>query len=710
MIDSVLETFYKLPAKDYYKDEISFWGNYKWPRDEYTRFKTCEQLEKKADETRCMTLALSHLTSLNELGLAVDSGLGWLAGPDCSDRVHLFKEKEKIFGPTYSKPSQSQRNKQWIWDAITLEVRRDQARPQGRFGRATPVLERGDPNPFAQTTTFQTIHGHYYESVAIPDLRWAQVPCRDVYPPLVFRGLDIERGNRDKDYVLCKSSYPADVLNPNELKYSHLEWLMENEWAQQAFLTSFTISVTDNASNFRHIQTLNIAKLSSRYLPALSNQAFWSALPNLQTLKMFVSPDWRDIVRGSDERLQDGIICPSAAGTQFFTFLENCVAKRENITTLDIGWIGGGERATGLFARNQNILPAPVLSFIDPESAHLTCRVLTLPSIKHLTLTNCWFHPSALKVFVRRMEHAKLQILKLDSVSLTALAGSTHTPPVPNANHQAGHIIAQIQAHALGQIAPANVNLQAAPAGNTANNNFHPPPQGIGHAGMHGVNQAAVPHQFGHGATQPHDISSSLNTYHAFMQHPGRSVVNAPVPLGGHLSHWAVKQAGPENECLEEDHRIGSWGEVIDKITPGKTIDQRRAQLNHSIQNPKVRKPTCLQRIEFVSCGYVRLLRHFALIQDTIAEVMRRPPRCLRHRYRVLSKIMMKADHDVLLGTIAPAMPKLESDVLQVAFHMRMGWKKSDLTQYETREDGQPVGGSGRFSGVVSRSTEPTDD
>ena len=700
MIDAVLETFYKLPAKDYFKDEISFWGNYKWPRAEYTRFKTCEQLEKKADETRCMTLALSHLTSLNELGLVVDSGLGWLAGPDCSDRVHLFKEKQKIFGPTYSEPSRNQRNKQWTWDAIALEVKRDRVQPQGRFRRANLAPEQ-------EQTTFQTIHGNYYESVAIPDLGWAQVPCRDVYPPLVFRGLDIERGIRDWDNVLCKSSYPSDALTPNDLKYSHLEWLMENEWAQQAFLTSFTISVTDNASNFRHIQTLNIAKLSSRYLTALSNQAFWSALPNLQTLKMFVSPDWRDIVRGSDERLQDGIIRPSAAGTHFFNFLENCVAQRENITTLEIGWVGGGERATGLFARNQNILPAPVLSFIDPSSAHLTCKVLTLPFVKHLTLTNCWFHPSALKVFVRRMEHATLQTLKLDSVSLTALAGGPHATPAPNVNPQAAQLMAQAQA--LGHLAAANFNAQAPPAINIANANIHPP-QPIGH------HQAVVLHGYAaglaatHGAAPSHDLPNSLNTFHAYMQHPGRSTVNAPVPLGGHLSHWATKQAGPENECLEESHRIGSWGEVIDKITPGKTIDQRRAQLNHSVDNPKVRKPTSLQRIEFVSCGYVRLLRHYSLIQTTIAEVMRQPPRCLRHRHRVLSKIMMKADHDVLLGTIAPAMPKQESDVLQVAFHMRMGWKKRDLTQYEAREDGQPVGGSGRFSGVVSRSTEPTNN
>lgn len=710
------ETFFKLPAKDYFEKQVSFWGHYRWPRSEYTRFKSCEQLEKKADETRCMTLALSQLTSLNELGLAIDSGLGWIEGPDCSDRVHLFREKQRIFGTTYSEMTRSQRNKQWIWDAVSLEVKRNRGLAQERFEVGTPAIERGAPNQY-EATTFQTIHGPYHESHATPNLQWAQVPIQDVYPPLIFRGLDIERGVKDTDNVLCKSSYPSDALTPNELKYSHIEWLMENEWAQQAFLTSLTISVTDNASNFRHIQTLNIAKVSSRYLSALSNKAFWAALPNLQTLKMFVSPDWRDIVRGSDELLQAAMICPSSAGAQFFDFLESCVAKSENITSLDIGWLGGGERATGLFARNQHILPAPVLSITDPDGAYLSCKVLKLPFVKHLTLTNCWFHPSALKVFVRRMEQASLQTLKLNSVSLTATAGNNAANPVATA--QVGHH--NIQAPAVLPVAPinfnfpANYNFQVANAGYLAPNNINTQVQNAGFIAPQLLAPAVGPFQLqsppaNANASQSQDTLSSLNTFHPYMQHPGRSTVNASVPPGGHLSHWATEQSGPDNECLELSLRNGSWGEVIDKISPGKTIDQQRALLNHSVINPKMPKPTSLKSIEFISCGYVRLTHHPALVQSSIPEVMSRPPRCLRHRHKVLSKIMMRADHDVLLGTIAPAMPQPESDVLQVAFNMRMGWKEDDMTQYEAREDGQPIGGSGRFSGVVARGSEPIDE
>lgn len=672
-----------------------------------------------------MTLALSQLTSLNELGLVVDSGLGWIEGPDRSDRVHLLAEKQPIFGSTYLKPSRSQRNKQFTWDAIVMESKRNQGFGQERFGPEIPASERLIPHQY-QPTTFQTIHGPYYEAVAIPSLAWAQVPVKDVHPPLIFRGLDVERGTKDTEKALCPSSYPSDALIPNELKYSHIEWLMENEWAQQAFLTSLTISVTDNASNLQNIQTLNIAKLSSRYLTALSNQDFWAALPNLQTLKMFISPDWRDIVRGSDEVLQAAMICPSSAGKQFYDFLETCVAKKESITSLDIGWLGGGERATGLFARNQHILPAPVLSFTDPEAAHLSCKVLKLPFVKHLALTNCWFHPSALKVFVRRMEQANLQTLKLDSVSLTALA---NTANVNNHNHHQPVVnIPHVNIpHVNGHLLPPPPGLVAINHGNV-----QPPPAGYGQHGLgNNVNQqlptAGYPYPAmiapmagtfhlqpqsirpSRGASEPQDILSSLNAFHPYMQFPGRAVVNATVPRGGHLSHWAAEQLAPDISCLEETHRNGSWGEVIDKITPGKTIDQQRTFSDDSAVIPKARKPTSLQRVEFTSCGYVRLTHHRTMAQNTLAEVMSLPPRCLRHRHKVLSKIMMKANHDVLLGTIAPAMPQQESDVLQVAFNMRMGWEENDMSQYEPREDGQPIGGSGRFSGVVERSAEPED-
>ena len=64
---------------------------------------------------------------------------------------------------------------------------------------------------------------------------------------------------------------------------------------------------------------------------------------------------------------------------------------------------------------------------------------------------------------------------------------------------------------------------------------------------------------------------------------------------------------------------------------------------------------------------------------------------------------MMHADNDELLGWIAPDMHAQEKGILEHAFGMRMGWEEDDESKFEAREDGQPWGGSGRFSGVVER-------
>ena len=50
-----------------------------------------------------MAEALSYLTNVRELGLSLDSGLGWLHGSDQSDRAKTAKGKSKVFGARYSR-------------------------------------------------------------------------------------------------------------------------------------------------------------------------------------------------------------------------------------------------------------------------------------------------------------------------------------------------------------------------------------------------------------------------------------------------------------------------------------------------------------------------------------------------------------------------------------------------------------------------------
>ena len=635
----MLATMVNPPRKGLYQTHVTFWGQYKWPNPQYSRYASCEDMEKIADETRCMTQALSTLKSATELGLSLDSGLGWIQGPDISDRAELFKQHTKIFDTRYAEPSETQIECGLVWDSMKRQF----------FNPRRP--------------TFQTVLVSHPNAI-MPEIAWGIAHAQAVYPPLVFRHNDAEEPSSvftqqraHDDQQAFTNPFSSAPLIPNALTDGQIQWLLENEWAQRAFLSSFCVSLIDNATTFQYVRTLNIAKISSRYLSELKREDLWAAFPNLEKLTLAVSPDWRDIVKESTGTVTDPALIPSTAATKFYSLLEACIKRCKTITTLELGWVGGGERAVGIFARNKNILPAPVLDFgTETISVDLRCNVLTLPHVQRLTLTNCWFHPRALKQFVKKMQANNLRTLKLDSVSLSTLPGRTANAPA--VNHP--------------------------PGGNNALLGLYPP----------GPANHLAPQQ---GWWIPGPLLDA-----------DPDIPQAQAPPGGHVSEDddGGPHKPPPSSCLIKDQRDGSWPEVIDKITPGRTLDYERYLhgVIPGMQNPpEPRNPGSLRRIEFVSCGYLRLTHLKNLQQDPICHVMSKPPQCLRQRARDLSAVMMSGDHDPLLGQIAPAMAKHESDTLQVAFGMRMGWEDNDLTKYETREDGQPIGGSGRFSGVVEK-------
>ena len=203
-------------------------------------------------------------------------------------------------------------------------------------------------------------------------------------------------------------------------------------------------------------------------------------------------------------------------------------------------------------------------------------------------------------------------------------------------------------------------------------------------------------------------ILKALDEFHEYAVGPATPthLSRMAAPPGGHLQHFDIHRQNTIRESLAITPRKGSWGGIIDKITPGLTIGQQRHILFNGLDttptpSPSPNPKTSLKRINFRSCGYVRLRNHKTLIQDDICDVIEKVPRCLRHRYQILWAIMMHSDNDELLGWIAPDMPAQEKNILEHAFGMRMGWEEDDETKYEAREDGQPFGGSGRFSGVI---------
>ena len=83
-----------------------FWGIYRWPFKNYNRYSQLEGLEQTADETRTMAKALQYICKAKELGLSMDGGLGWIAGPDFNQRVVQRGEKPAVFGESRFVPEQ----------------------------------------------------------------------------------------------------------------------------------------------------------------------------------------------------------------------------------------------------------------------------------------------------------------------------------------------------------------------------------------------------------------------------------------------------------------------------------------------------------------------------------------------------------------------------------------------------------------------------
>jgi len=66
--------------------------------------------------------------------------------------------------------------------------------------------------------------------------------------------------------------------------------------------------------------------------------------------------------------------------------------------------------------------------------------------------------------------------------------------------------------------------------------------------------------------------------------------------------------------------------------------------------------------------------------------------------------VMMHRKEDSFWGQIATDFIEVERTALTTGFPMTLGWDDDDDdSKFDNLEDGQPIGGSGRFSGRVQR-------
>ncbi len=246
--------------------------------------------------------------------------------------------------------------------------------------------------------------------------------------PIIMNGYNLSAEIGGWCHLIQKKVAPprSFPIQPGSLTEAQAQWLMETVWAQRAFLSAYITSILANKDCFAQVHSLHIARISSGLLSSLEQKELWQGLPSLATLTLLVSPDWRaEHITGDQNFNSNMLISPVDASLQLSAFLKAYIAPLEKLSNLTIGFIGGGEHATGIMARNQHVLPAPVS--LAPRvwlSNHVNepdfSTIITFSHIKQLTVQNAWFSPLMLEAFMIRSRDTSLRTLTLRSVSLTA--------------------------------------------------------------------------------------------------------------------------------------------------------------------------------------------------------------------------------------------------------------------------------------------------
>jgi hypothetical protein len=659
---------------------ITFWGIYRWPHKIYNRYAQLEGLEQTADETRTMTRALGNISQATELGISIDGGLGYLTGPDVNSRVADRGEAPVVFGetrfvpepkykhpllvpktksddpPSYYSPINDSLYESFERMLIEAGYRGENLVAAVRLmmeseGRpVAPAIHRSTSNDFTEAV-HRVAGGNEPEGpTAIASTAGDLTTFADAIVGQYIGEFPSTNDGRPNNPKLRNTSPP---LRPNDLTSAQKEMLLEIEWAQRAFMQSYVIAVIDNPLTFKNITALVIARLPSGQLTSLRREDFWTTLCKIEKLTLGVIPDWREVSKLPEGWVHEQRLQPSLAVTSVYQVLQEQVSRRENIKRLHFEWLCGGEYAPGAHARNQNILAAPLV----PRSMDMVCttpgqkvQVLTLPHVECLSLKNCWTSPHILQQFLA-LGGNSLQSLEFDSVSLSAPIPLRANPgPANVANHGVAAMNQMMNAVAVHQATlqwQQHVQAQAPPL--AAQN--QPPP---------------VP-------PQPPQQPVQVNT--------------DPVPIG--LEWLRV--------------RNGCWSELISEFTPGKSLADARYERGVG-PKPPLRLPTKLKKMEFRSCGYVRMDLDF---EQSMLDAPDAPGLPLAGKRGTGYDTIMMFNQDNSLATIVNHISAMESATLQNIWGMETSWNisRGELV-LDAKQDLVLNAGRGRFDGIIEAPKE----
>lgn len=697
------------PSKKGLDPVVSYHGSYAWPSDQYNRFAGLAGLENTADDTSRMKAAFQKLKIVQELALSVDSGLGWLSGPDRSVRGRIFERPSAIFGPAWDVYDHTRQAAEDLWAA--LEQSQQSFAPQASMREIMVDYHN-------LTGTSQEVDGLQGQVQANTQL-WSTIEQRKLLPFKIPVGMGLLY-TTNSPHPMESIAHKSTTLMPGQLSKDQKEWLLETQWAQQAFMESYVLAVTDNPSTFCNVKTLNIAKLSSRFLPMLTRDSFWDALPALNNLILHISPDWRVVEKDDAGNAEIRNKAPSEAIYMFHAeVLRDQIADRESIKKLNVGWVGGGEHAQGLFARNNHLLPSPVtqLEFCLVPSGDFA---LVFDHVEELTLHNCWITPVTLRALVSVHADKALQKLILDSVSLTAMP----RPPAMPIISALGPGVA-VQAFNIPPLSAAQISHM--------HHMMHPQVRPtLSHAQVQQLQQMQHVLHLTNTASNiaPNVLTANPQQYNAWAAHYQQAMNVGPLGLPGgvanvHAAAFAHAMAhphappnaaqpavAPDNSHWTSGPREGSWPHLLNLISPGPVLDDYTSGPAARSSSPPPHPTATLLSIEFHSCGYVKLPCPNNLDQAFLEpdHHNRNNNRGLRrnsmtpwftHRYACLKPFMMSTS-DRYQGHIVQYMPPRELNALRYTWGLVEGWKDREKAE-EPEYDGLLLGGTGRFSGVVKR-------
>jgi hypothetical protein len=406
------------PAKQSnHKQVDAYHGEYAWPPAGYSRFGRLARLESSADETPRMTAALATLVNVREIGLSIDSGLGFLGGPDRSHHDMIFDRPLPVFdeGSTAQRPHTDGATQFWSG----LRQSRDTFAPSTEFAQERLlmcILDNGRSGlPTVSTTEYDAKE---YDDTTL----WPAVKANgilggtDLTTPI--RGVFYTTNENKNDEPTTMHQIPIP-LSPVNLTTQQKQWILETGWAQSAFLDTYILALSDNPQVFHQVTKITISKISSGLLSKLDHGVFWDALPNAENVTLLVSPDWRTVGKDDASDADLPMILPSCTVNTFRGVVHR-VSLLGRIKRLRIGYTDGGEYGKGMYGRNQHLMPAPITVMEQLLDEHPD--VLSLDNIEDLTLVNCWLTPQMLKYLTNlpTFASAREKFLTLDSVSLTA--------------------------------------------------------------------------------------------------------------------------------------------------------------------------------------------------------------------------------------------------------------------------------------------------